>query len=203
MARKSSQAPTAPPGALEADLVHLRPGPRAFIAQRRAQGMTLREKVFELHVSQARPLLEVARMLGVKVHLVSYHWQQLQKQILANAPSSPDDFAVLRERIGAMLWRTIAQTCPEEEALPFTLNADGEVGPGAEVAVKGAVTTAVPVPMTAPQVMAIRLKALEQLARLYDLGLDSGARADPTALPYATPEEIAAAARERVMDLHE
>ncbi len=50
--------------------------------------------------------------------------------------------------------------------------------------------------------LAIRLKALEKLARLYDLGLDARAPAFASQ-PYATSEEIAQSVRERVLELHE
>jgi DNA-binding CsgD family transcriptional regulator len=206
-------------GALEADLAHLRPGVRGHIARRRARGLTLRERIFELHVGQAQPLLQVARALGVNVHLVSYHWLRLQKQIIANSPRSPDDFAVLRERISAMLWQTIQLTCPapSAEASSFALRATedkseaGEaksmpmhVAAGGEVAERAALPVAMPVPALVPPapMLAIRLKALEQLARLYDLGLDTRTPAFAPQ-PYATSEEIARSVRERVLELHE
>lgn len=195
-------------GALEADLAHLRPGVRGHIARRRARGLTLRERIFELHVGQGQPLLQVARALGVNVHLVSYHWLRLQKQIIANSPRSPDDFAVLRERISAMLWQTIQLTCPaplveaseagEAKSMPMHVAAGGEVDE------RAALPVAMPVPALVPPapMLAIRLKALEQLARLYDLGLDARAPAFAPQ-PYATSEEIAQSVRDRLLELHD
>lgn len=50
--------------------------------------------------------------------------------------------------------------------------------------------------------LAIRLKALEQLARLYDLSLDTRAPSY-TPHPYLTPTEISQLAHDRIIDLHD
>ena len=200
--------------ALVADLGYLPVGARGRIAQLRARGLMVRERVYELHVNHGLTLVQVARRLGIDDKTVWHHWRKLQSQIIANAPRSPDDFAVLRERISAMLWQTIQLTCPapvaeasavarratearETERKPLPVAAGGEVDE------RAAVPVAMPVPPPVPPapMLAIRLKALEQLARLYDLGLDARTAAFPT-LPYATPEEIAHDVRQRVLELH-
>lgn len=212
-------------GALEMELGDMPLGARGLIAQRRARGLMVRERVYDLHVGQGLPLLDVARRLGLSLKLVSYHWCKLQKQIIANAPRSPDDFAVLRERIGAMLWQTIQLTCQASgaEASSFVLRtssmaprASSFVLPAAMVrtedeseakqvhhtkATKGEVRAGAEEPVPPPPMLAIRLRALEQLARLYDLCID----ARPPAFapqPYATSEEIAQSVRDRVLELH-
>jgi hypothetical protein len=78
------------------------------------------------------------------------------------------------------------------------------VAAGGEVAERAALPVAMPVPALVPPapMLAIRLKALEQLARLYDLGLDTRTPAFAPQ-PYATSEEIARSVRERVLELHE
>ncbi len=213
-------------GALEADLGRLPSGARGLIAQRRAQGLMVREWVYDLHVGQGLPLLQVARTLGLSLKLVSYHWRKLQKQIIANAPRSPDDFAVLRERIGAMLWQTIQLTCQASgaEASSFVLRTASMAPRASSFALPDAVVTTEDVsearpaghakaskaevcvgaaePVPPPPMLAIRLRALEQLARLYDLGLDARAPAFAPQ-PYATSEEIAQSVRERMLELHE
>ena len=225
-------------GALEVDLVNLPSGARALIAQRRAQrraqGLRLRERIYELHVGQGLPLLEVARMLGVSLKLVSYHWCKLQKQIIDFAPRSPDDFAALRERIAMLLWQTIRLTGPASEveescfalvasstaarASSFILQ-DAEDIPGAGAAgrkqaaadgkagARAAAPAGMAVPAAAPALsgplLTIHLRALEQLTRLYGLGRDNCVPPDAAQQPYATPEEIAAAARERMLELHD
>ncbi len=154
------------------------------------------------------PLHQVARTLGVHLKRVSYHWCGLQKQIAANAPRSPDDFAVLRERIAAMLWDTIALTIPPTQS---SSSSNSITSRNSETPAHSPATTEI-VPIapsgliqhqasSPPAQLAIRLKALEQLARLYDLGLDSRA---PGCIPHAylTPDEVGELARDRILDLH-
>jgi DNA-binding CsgD family transcriptional regulator len=201
--------------ALVADLGYLPVGARGRIAQLRARGLMVRERVYELHVNHGLTLVQVARRLGIDDKTVWHHWRKLQSQIIANAPRSPDDFAALRERISAMLWQTIQLTCPaplaeasavarratearETERKPLPVAAGGEVDE------RAAVPVAMPVPPPVPPapMLAIRLKALEQLARLYDVGLEQPTAAAFSTLPYATPEEIAHDVRQRVLELH-
>ena len=218
-------------GALEVDLAHLPSGARALIAQRRAMGLRLRERVYELHVGQGLPLLEVAHRLGMSLKLVSYHWRKLQKQIIEFAPRSPDDFAALRERIAMLLWQTIRLTGPAPDvdescfalvasstaarASSFVLQ-DTEERPGAGAAGRKQVAAdgkagakaaapagmAAAAPALSAPLLTIHLRALEQLTRLYGLGRENCVPAE-AAQPDATPEEIAAAARERMLELHD
>lgn len=52
------------------------------------------------------------------------------------------------------------------------------------------------------RMMAIRLKAIEQKARLYGLNLEQKADGDSDGVPYATPDEIAEAVQKRAMEMH-
>jgi hypothetical protein len=47
----------------------------------------------------------------------------------------------------------------------------------------------------------MRLKALDQIAKLYDLSLETSA-AGGGPLPYATPDDIADDVRLRVLEMH-
>ena len=243
------------------DLGHLPVGARGRIAQRRARGLLMREWVYDLHVNQGLPLVQVGCLLGLSPRALQLHWERLQTRMVAEAPRSPKDFVVLRERIGAMLWRTVQFTCPRSELMPMLMPIPGQVPaqaqapspeqmptpvlvPGAaEGAVDEKAAAPVPVKASAPApksgraaaaasaavpasasasasapaaarasaaaasppapLLSIRLKALDQLARLYDLVLDAEAESATAAAakPYATPEEIAAAVRERLLAL--
>ncbi len=179
-----------------------------------------RHRIHDLHVRQGVPLPQVALRLGLSIETVSQHWSRLQKELTAEAPRKADDFVVLRERIGAMLWRTIQFTGQatgtgdsfsalraaqdalkgDKDAEAVHAEAEGQVNAETSApAAKGvpAAAKAAPSPL-----LTIHLRALEQLARLYGLSRDNCVPAD-AARPYATPEEIAAAARERMLDLHD
>jgi His/Glu/Gln/Arg/opine family amino acid ABC transporter permease subunit len=148
-----------------------------------AMGLTLPQIVFELHVRQGLPLLAVARVLGLGVEQARELWLQSRAARAAQAPQSESDFALLREHISAALWQTVEATFPH-------VMADAEDDEDAEP----------PAPVT-PPMLSVRLKALDQIAKLYDLSVEQRA-AGFAPLPYATPEEIALSVRERVLEMH-
>lgn len=155
----------------------------------RERGMQQRQVVFELHCRQGRSLNEVGEMLGITKGAVTYHWRQVQKMLAEEAPRTPEQMVMLREEIAARLRATIDQTHPRKEV---TLE-DGQV-------------TLVDAPPT-PQLLAIRLRALEQMARLYDLNLEQPppvALAEGGPLPprYVTPESLAEMMQQRRLELH-
>lgn len=156
---------------------------RLWLARARALGLTLPQIVFELHVRQGLPLLEVARVLELGVEQARELWLQSRAARAAQAPHSESDFALLREHISAALWQTVEATFPH-------VMADEEGNEDAEP----------PAPAT-PPMLSVRLKALDQIAKLYDLSVEQRA-AGFAPLPYATPEEIALSVRERVLEMH-
>ena len=172
--------------------------------------MAAEEVVVELHVRQGRPLSEVARALGVDGTLMPELWRRTQRRLAERAPQREEEFTALREQICAALWQTVECTFPKVplpaaphagRELALQMGADGQM----ELPLRFALP---PVPVLAPEppsapMLTVRLRALDQLAKLYDVGVGrspSGAEAEEG--PYAMPEEIAEAVRLRMLEMH-
>ncbi|OYW73531.1 MAG: hypothetical protein B7Z37_21120 [Verrucomicrobia bacterium 12-59-8] len=157
-------------------------GLRRWLARARALGLTVPELVSELHLRLGLPLLEVAHILSLGLDAVRAHWLLGRSARAALAPQSEADFALLREHLSEVLWQTVHATYPDVLADADDADAD-------------------PPPPATPPMLSVRLKALDQIAKLYDLSLEQRAT-DGGPLPYATPEEIAESVRERVLEMH-
>ena len=155
---------------------------RLWLDRVRGLGLTEPEVVFELHVRQGLPLLDVARVLELGLEAVRGLWLQSRASRAAQTPQSEPDFIALREHIAATLWQTVESTFPDVMSMA---DADEDADP--------------PGAPTAPM-LSVRLKALDQIAKLYDITLETPA-SDPGPLPYTTPEDIAVSVRERVLGL--
>ncbi len=143
-------------------------------AQGLGQGLTVPEMVFELQVRRGLPLPEVAKVLGVSLEEVRKHRSRRRGARAVGAPQSKADLTALREQVGVELWETVAATF-----FAGKLGAeDGQAAP------------------PRPAVMAVRIKALKQIGKLYGVGRKKrggdGVRPD-----CATPEEIVEMVRER------
>lgn len=156
---------------------------RLWLARARALGLTEPQVVFELHVRQGLPLLDVARVLGVGLEAVRELWLQSRAARAALAPQSELDFTSIREHIGAALWQTVEATFPDVMSMA---DADEDADP--------------PGP-SSPPMLSVRLKALDQIAKLYDITLEQRPAAFAP-LPYATPDDIADDVRLRVLEMH-
>ncbi len=159
-------------------------GLRLWLARARALGLTEAQIVFELHVRQGLPLLTVARVLGLGLEQARELWLQSRAARAALAPQSESDFASIREHISAALWQTVEATFPDVMA---NADEDGDADPPAAAT---------------PPMLSVRLKALDQIAKLYDLSLETSAAAGGGPLPYATPDDIADDVRLRVLEMH-
>lgn len=155
---------------------------RLWLDRARGLGLTEPEVVFDLHVRQGLPLLNVARVLDVGLEAVRGLWLQSRASRAAQTPQSEPDFIALREHIAASLWQTVESTFPDVMSMA---DADEDADP------PGAPT---------PPMLSVRLKALDQIAKLYDITLETPA-SDHGPLPYTTPEDIAVSVRERVLGL--
>ena len=155
---------------------------RLWLDRARGLGLTEPEVVFDLHVRQGLPLLAVAQVLGLGVEAVRGLWRQSRAARTAQTPQSEPDFIALREHIAATLWQTVESTFPD---VMWMAEADEEADP------PGAPT---------PPMLSVRLKALDQIAKLYDITLETPG-SDQGPLPYTTPEDIAVSVRERVLGL--
>lgn len=156
---------------------------RLWLARARALGLTEPQVVFELHVRQGLPLLAVAQVLGLGVEAVRELWLQSRAARAALAPQSELDFTSIREHIGAALWQTVEATFPDVMSMA---DADEDADP--------------PGP-SSPPMLSVRLKALDQIAKLYDITLEQRPAAFAP-LPYATPDDIADDVRLRVLEMH-
>lgn len=156
---------------------------RLWLARARALGLTEPQVVFELHVRQGLPLLEVARVLGMGLETVRELWLQSRAARAALAPQSELDFTSIREHISAALWQTVEATFPDVMSMA---DADEDADP--------------PGP-SSPPMLSVRLKALDQIAKLYDITLEQRPAAFAP-LPYATPDDIADDVRLRVLEMH-
>lgn len=160
----------------------LPPALRRWLERARALGLREEELVFELHVRLGLPLLEVARVLGLGAERVLELWARGRALRAARAPQCETDFSGLREHLCAVLWQTV------EETFPSLLHEPDDD--------ESAADSRASAPM-----LSVRLKALDQIAKLYDVGLVQHT-AGFSPLPYSTPDDIADDVRQRVLEMH-
>lgn len=139
--------------------------------RQRAQGIETEEKVWQCYVS-GRQQVSIAIELGLSESRVSRYLKRRFEKIEQGARQSPQELAVMRERLAAGIWATVEET----HMKPVVLSPE-----------QGGTELTVPTP---PKLLMIRLKALEQLAKLYGLHLEPQARQEELK-PYSTPAEIA------------
>lgn len=156
---------------------------RLWLARARGLGLTEPQVVFDLHVRQGLPLLAVAQVLGLGLEAVRELWLQSRAARAAQAPQSEPDFTALREHISCALWQTVEATFPD-------VMADADADEDAD-----------PPNAPSPPMLSVRLKALDQIAKLYDITLEQRPAAFAP-LPYATPDDIADDVRMRVLEMH-
>lgn len=155
---------------------------KTWLEAARARGTSERELVVELHLCRGLPLEKVAEVLGAKLETVNWLWRQSRANTVCgmSTPRSKEDFVVLREQVGAMMWQTVVETC-------LALDADEGDAP---TSTKRTVS-----------LLGVRLKALRQIAVLYGVEPKAKAKARKPShrqVECATPEEIARLVRERL-----
>lgn len=152
---------------------------------RGAMRLQQRQAVFELHCRQGYSLREVGAMLGMPITTAQHHWAELKRMLAEETPMTPEEMTTMREEIAARLWVMVEQTHGRTEVT----GEDGEV-----TRVEEAPT---------PQMLAVRLRALEQIARLYGVyGEASAAGSSPALLPHEMPAELAVAVRQRQLEAY-
>lgn len=175
------------------------------------EGVCVEEAVMELHVRRGLPLPEVARSLGLELPQVRGLWRTARAGLAAGAPQAEEDFTVLREQIGAVLWQTVECTFPPAVAGVGAAAAAGAAG--SPMGTAGCELGQMVLPMTLPArpaeppsapMLTVRLRALDQLTKLYDVGLSRppAPGADDEEGPYSTPAEIAEKVRARLLEIH-
>ncbi|MHB1081363.1 MAG: EF-hand domain-containing protein [Prosthecobacter sp.] len=162
---------------------------RRWVKRARVKGLTRTELVFELHVRRGLALRKVAKVLRVGLGEVREHWWEIrvaqaalapkrERVLPPLAPRSEEDLVALRECVSVALWETVVGTFGVPEARVEGEN-EGEA--------------LVPAPM-----LSVRLRALRQMARLYDVDCQGRvAAAEVGRVACATPEEIAEMVRTR------
>lgn len=160
------------------------PRPLARQARRqRAQGIEIEEKVWQLYVSGRRQRVIAAQLQMSESRVSRYVARRLQR-IEENAPRSSDELSLMRELLAARLEATIAETYQHPKYVDNT-NEEPVIAA---------------TPVSAPMI-AVRLKALDQLAKLYGLNLPPQLHIEKSQL-HATPVEIAATVNQRILALH-
>lgn len=156
--------------------------------QRRCEATRVhhRQAVFELHCRQGYSLDEVGVMLGVSAKVAGRHWEELKRMLAEQAPRTPEQLLAVREEIAARLWAAVEQTHGRTDVV----GEDGEV------------TTVEAAPT--PQMLAVRLRALEQIAKLYGVwGEGPGTAAESGVKPpplFMMPEGVVAEVRRRQLE---
>lgn len=146
----------------------------------RAQGVEIEEKVWQCYISGKRQV-GIAAELDMSESRVSRYIHRRLEKIEQGAQHSPEELTIMRERIAAGIWATVEET----HAKPTVLDRESN---GVEM----------PSP---PALLMVRLRAFDQLAKLYSLNLEcQPCRENVT--PYATPPEIASRVKGMLLELH-
>jgi predicted transcriptional regulator len=151
--------------------------------RQQARGIEIEEKVWRLYITGKRQTA-IAAQLQLSESRVSRYVAHRLHHIEQNAPRNPDELAVMRELIAARLESTIEETYRHTKSVD---HASGKL-------------SLVTKPATAPM-LAIRLKAMDQLAKLYGINLPPQLHSEKSQL-YTTPLEIAAKVNQRILALH-
>lgn len=151
------------------------------------KALTHQEAIFQLVVNEGKSLTQASRILALDLSQVSRLWSRLLEDMGKNSPKSPERLDGMREVMNARLEATIRSTYPIMEEGE---DIDAETG-------QRVLTTQ----EENPQMLAIRLKAMQQQAELYGLKIEAQPMLGDT-LPYSTPEEIAGDVRRRVLEFH-
>lgn len=174
---------------------------RRWVRRALVKGLTRTELVFELRVRRGLALRKVAKVLRLGLGEVRERWWEIRLGRAAQAaleakperirpplaPQSERDVAVLREHVSVALWETVVATFAVPEG---RLGAEGEDD--------DAERAALPLPLPPASMLSVRVKALRQMASLYDVDCQGRvAAAEVVPVACATPEEIAEMVRER------
>jgi predicted transcriptional regulator len=158
--------------------MHRQPRPLARRSRlQRVQGFEIEERVWRCYTTGKRQVA-IAAELNLSESRVSRYVARRLQRIEENAPRSTEELAVMRERLAAGIWATVA----ESHMKPTVLDEQGH-----ELEMPAA-----------PQMLIIRLKAFEQLAKLYGLNMESKPQREDVK-PYSTPPEIAEEIRKLIL----
>ncbi len=172
-------------GQAAAKRVH--PAFNSILERNRTRSMTQEQAVFQLFVNEGKSFIEISDELDLCLSSVSKAWTRVKQDLAANAPKSPEEMSSMRELINARLEATIRATYPKPEVLP-----DIDMETGQNITIQ---------PPANASMMAIRLKALDQQAKLYGVNMEQAVLLNDAA-PYKTPDEIAETVRAHLLTMH-
>jgi len=152
-------------------------------------GLQNRQLTWELHVRQGISLSETARLLEVTPSCARQHYESAKREMMECAPSTPEDFIAMREEVRDRLLATYEAAC--KKTLVHTIDE-----------ATGKETTQEVETDADPRMLAIRLKCLDQMAKLHGLNLERETGSTDDGKVYATPEEIAQAVQARALAVH-
>lgn len=153
-----------------------------------ALGLETRQVAWDLHVVKGYSKAETARLLGVTYARVWVIIDEARRECAALAPASPDDYAARREEMHARLLSIYEDAC----FVPQVKTKDAQTGEEVVEELDLAPN---------PQLLMVRLKCLDQMAKLHGLNMEqvAGAGSGPR---YDTPDETVARVRALGLDLH-
>lgn len=160
-----------------------------WIDRARMMGLQNKQLTWELHVRQGHSLAETARLLEVTPGCVRQHYEAARRELIDCAPSTPEDFIAMREEIRDRLLATYEDACKPVSVTTIDVETQEEV------------TQTVQGPPD-PRNLAIRLKCLDQLAKLHGLNLETATEDKGQGERYATPEEIREVVMQRALEQH-
>lgn len=151
----------------------------------RLKALTHQEAIFQLVVNEGKSLTQASRILDLDLSQVSRLWARLLEDMGRNSPKTPERLSEMRELMNARLESTIRSTYPQMEE-----DIDAETGEKVQTTTE-----------ENPQMLAVRLKAMQQQAELYGLKVEAQPMIGDV-LPYSTPQEIMGDVRQKVLEIH-
>jgi hypothetical protein len=158
-----------------------------WIERCKVLGLQTRQLVWELHVCQGHSKIETARLLDITRAAVWQHYEAAKREIYDRAPKNPEEFAAKREEIYDRLLSTYEEACKRTQVKTIDQETGEEVLQELDAD---------------PRNLAIRLKCLDQMAKLHGLNLERETGAGDEGKVYATPEDIALAVQARALAVH-
>lgn len=151
-------------------------------------GLETRQIAWDLHVVQGYSKTDTAHLLGVTTQRVWQIIEDAKAECARLAPASPDDFAARREEMHARLLSIYEEACRRPQIKTVDAESGAEVIEELDLAPN-------------PQLLMVRLKCLDQMAKLHGLNMEQslGAGGGPR---YDTPEQVAATVRRLGLDRH-
>lgn len=156
---------------------------RKMMEKNKILGLTQRQVILHLHTKEGMSLMKIADTLGISCGAVCQHWKVIKEEVFAQALKTPEEQAMIRERITGLLWATVESTFEST-----TTQIDAETGDEVEVECQAS-----------PQMLAVRVKTLEVLAKAYGINVEADA---DTGQSYSAPDDVVQRVRAKMLELN-